>query len=94
MVTELGGPLIRLFVRPDGRPKRSDFVGVSLLVIFGAVFLASGLRQPYVPLTIVGSLMIAFWTFRLAICVAALRENGLRPTKRQLRIERSQPRPD
>ena len=93
-MADLGGRLIRFFVRPDGRPKRSDFVGVSLLVIFGAIFLAWGLGQPYVPLTVVGSLMIAFWTFRLVICVAALRENGLYLTKRQLRIEGSQPRTD
>jgi hypothetical protein len=67
---------------------------VPLLILFGVIFVAWGLAQPYIPLTVVGSLMIAVWTFRLVICIAALRENGLYPTKGQLRIEDSRPRID
>ena len=70
------------FVGPNEQPKKSDFVLASLLVVFGIIFLVSGIINHDGWWIVIGPLWIAIWGLRLALSLMAFRANGLRPPER------------
>jgi uncharacterized membrane protein HdeD (DUF308 family) len=72
-MTRVTDRLTRLYVRPEGRPPRSEVIAYVVLGGIGLVFVASGIVDNFVALVVVGALLVVAGIFRASLLVLALR---------------------